>query len=231
MPTGISPLATAKVDHLRDVRDRSLPVYGVAIHGTGSAISEKALKHGADCLEFAIGYYLRPEAYFAHYVIGSDGTIAQLAAEHERSPHIGIPADDRQAYLSGVWKARLPKVLVDAWVTRWPAYRSPTHLYPGPSPNNAYVGIELLVWTNRCPGRPHAPGLKYTTAQHAAAAALTLDIASRWIFPTGWQDTGRLACHEDISPLTRTSKGNGWDPGILRPAPWFDWPQFKRLSR
>ena len=231
MPVGQSELATAQVDHERDVQDRTISVYGVAIHCTGSSIVDKALKEGADCLEYAIAYYLRPDSYFAHYVIGFDGTIAQIADEHERAMHIGLLAADRSAYLGGTWKARLPRAFVDAWVARWPAQKSPSHLYPGPSPNNAYVGIELLVWNDRCPGSPHGAGLRYTTAQHDAAAVLASDIAGRWQLPAGWQDTGRLACHEDISPLTRTNKAGGWDPGVLRAPPWFNWDYFVgRLS-
>lgn len=226
MPKGISPLATAKVDRLRDVADRSPSVFGVAVHCTGSGIVEKALKQGAEPLEYAVAYYLRPESYFAHYVVGFDGTIAQIADEHERAPHIGLPAADRQAYLGGSWKSRLSGSFVNAWRARWPGRSSPSHLYPGPSPNNAYVGIELLVWIDGCEGEPHRHGMKYTTAQHNSIADLASDIASRWKLPSDWHASGRLACHEDISPLTRTSKGKGWDPGVLRPDPWFDWEYF-----
>ena len=53
----------------------SMPVFGVAVHCTGSGIVTKALAHGADPFEYALAYYLRPEAYFAHYLIDFDGTI------------------------------------------------------------------------------------------------------------------------------------------------------------
>lgn len=226
MPVGQSELATAKVDHQRDVQDRTIPVHGIAVHCTGSGIVDKALNARADCLEYAVAYYLRPDSYFAHYVIGFDGTIAQISDEHERAMHIRLPAADRKAYLGGTWKTRLPGAFVDSWVARWPMYKSPSHLYPGPSPNNAYVGIELLIWNDRCSGRPHAPGLRYTTAQHDATAALVSDIAMRWQLPAGWHNSGRLACHEDISPFTRTNEAGGWDPGVLRFPPWFDWEYF-----
>jgi N-acetyl-anhydromuramyl-L-alanine amidase AmpD len=224
---GRSDLAIANVDRQRDVDDRSIPVFGVAVHCTGSGIVTKALARGADPFEYALAYYLRPDSYFAHYVIDFDGTIAQIADEHERAPHIGLPSADRDAYLSGRWKKQLPTTFVSAWAKRWPKRVSPSHLYPGASPNNAYVGMELLVWQAGCSGAPRAPGRKYTTAQHDAAAELAVDIARRWELPAGWPDTGRLACHEDITPLKRTSKGAGWDPGVIRAAAWFDWEYFK----
>jgi N-acetyl-anhydromuramyl-L-alanine amidase AmpD len=68
--------------------------------------------------------------------------------------------------------------------------------------------------------------MKYTTAQHDATAALASDIAARWGLPDKWHTSGRLATHEDISPLTRSHKGGGWDPGVLRGSPWFDWHYF-----
>jgi N-acetyl-anhydromuramyl-L-alanine amidase AmpD len=228
MASGLSPLATVQVDRPRDVDDRTLPVFGVAAHCTGSGIITKALSHGADCMEYTVAYYQRPDTYFPHYVIGFDGLIAQVADEHERAQHIGLAGADRQAYRGGGWKSRLPKGLVQRWAARWPGHKSPSHLYPGQSPNNVYVGIELLVWQDDCPGEPRAAGLKYTNEQHDALAALAADIAARWEFPMGWQDSGRLACHEDISPLTRTSKGSGWDPGVMRVSPWFDWDYFKQ---
>jgi hypothetical protein len=223
---GLSELATAQVERKRDMADRSIPVFGIAVHCTGSGIVTKALGHGADPFEYALAYYLRPDAYFAHYLVDFDGTIAQVADEHERAPHIGLTSSDRDAYLSGRWKTKLPKAFVSSWRARWPRYASPSHLYPGRSPNNAYVGVEMLVWQERCAGEPRAAGQKYTTAQHDAVAALAADIARRWELPAGWEDSGRLACHEDVSPLTRTSNGKGWDPGVLRTAPWFDWEYF-----
>jgi len=226
MPIGLSELATGPVERKRDVEDRTIPVYGVAVHCTGSSLITKALTHGADCLEYAIAYYLRPDSYFAHYVVGFDGTIAQIADEHEHAMHIGLPAVDRQAYLLGTWKKKLPTKYVAAWTARWPQYKSPSHLYPGKSPNAAYVGIELLPWQAGCPGTPHGPALRYTTEQHDATAALVRDVATRWEFPDGWERTGRLACHEDISPLTRTNKVGGWDPGVVRAPTWFDWSYF-----
>jgi hypothetical protein len=34
-----------------------------------SGIVTKALGHGADPFEYALAYYLRPDSYFAHYLV------------------------------------------------------------------------------------------------------------------------------------------------------------------
>lgn len=224
--SGLSPLVDLNLHTLRDVQDRTEPVYGVAVHCTGGGIVDKALSKNADPLEYAVQYYLRPDSFFAHYVIGFDGTLAQIADEHERASHIGFPADDRAAYLTGAWSSRLPLSYVAAWRARWPGLKSPAHLFPGPSPNNVYVGVELLVWRPGCSPTPRGAG-KYTDAQYTALADLCRDVAKRWGFPL--QQAGRVVCHEDINPLERTSNGQGWDPGVVRTQPHFDWPFFVKL--
>lgn len=222
---GVSPLASYTCQPRTDAPDRPMPVYGVALHCTGSGIVEKARKAKVDPLKYAVDYYLQPKSYYAHYVIGFDGTIACTADEHERAPHIGLTPEDAETYRSGAWEKRAPSRFVSLWKTRWASVVSPVHLFPknpqgAYSPNSCYVGIELLVWLPGCPGAPLRPGMLYTRAQHEAAAELTKDIARRWGFrPEG----SRVVCHEDVTPLTRTTKDGGWDPGVLRDSPSFDW--------
>lgn len=225
---GRSAIASVFPAALRDVRDRTEPVWGVAMHCTGSGIVSQALARGADPFEYVVDHYTSPDVpYFAHYVIGFDGRVAQIADEHEDAQHVGFAPEQRAAFLDGSWTSRLPPSYVAAWRERWPSYHSPAHLFPGPSPNNVFVGFEMVCWQTGCAGAPRAPGMLYTEAQHAAAAALSADIAARWGFATGaWFSTGRMACHEDLNPLDRTSGGQGWDPGITRSAPYFDWPSF-----
>lgn len=222
---GLSPLATVSVPVLRDIRDRTAPVYGVAVHCTGSGIVEEALKAHCDPFELACERYANAQRqpYFAHHIIGYDGRIAQVADEHEDAQHVGFPAADRAAFLDGSWSARLGPGYVTRWRARWPGVKSPAHLFPGSSTNNVLVGMELLVWVPGCPGERPAGSLRYTPAQHESAGLLAADIADRWDFPVGWQRTGRLAAHEDLNPLARVKDGQGWDPGVLRDSPWFDW--------
>lgn len=221
---GLSSLATAAVPHRRDAIDRSEPVFGVVLHQTGSGTVENAQKHGWDPLQAAVAEYLNPANYYAHYVVGYDGTIAQIADEHERAPHVGVSTEERQNFLSGSWKTMVASGFVALWQKRWPTFKSPSHLYPGPSVNNVYVGIEMIPIVNKS-ATPRMPGLIYTQAQHQAVARLCVDIAKRWGFPALWEKSNRLVCHEDVNPLTRTTKvpPAGWDPGVIRETPWFDW--------
>ena len=225
---GRSPLAIVSSLPQRDVRDRLIPVWGVAMHCTGSGIVSQALAKGRDPFEYVLEHYgSLAVPYFAHYVIDFDGKIAAVADEHEDAQHVGFAPDQRASFLDGSWTSKLPSSYVASWRERWPSYKSPAHLFPGASPNQAYIGFEMLCWQAGCAGSPRAPGMLYTEAQHAAAAALSADIASRWGFATGhWYSTGRMACHEDLNPLDRTANGQGWDPGIIRSSPYFDWPDF-----
>lgn len=212
-----SDLAT-QVPRPRDVDDRSAPVFGVVIHTTGSGIVEQAVKLKVNPLDHAVAYYLKPDSYFPHYVIGWDGHCVQVADERERAQHVGLSAADRQLYLSGRWKNRLATELVLRWVTRWPGFASPSALYPGPSVNNVYLGCELTPLLKRDP----VYGF-FTVEQHKMVAMLARDIGERHGLPSYWWTTSRLLGHEDVSPLTRSDKGGGWDPGALRAAPNFHW--------
>jgi hypothetical protein len=48
-------------------------------------------------------------------------------------------------------------------------------------------------------------------------------MAERHGWGEGWQAGPRLLGHEDLNPIQRSAKGEGWDPGGLRERPWFAW--------
>lgn len=205
---------------------RTGPVYGLCWHTTGSGIVEQALTRGRDPLEHAVAYYLGAE-FYAHYVIGWDGTIVQIVDELARAPHVGY--GERALYLSGEWAQACPRACVAAWRAAWPAFESPAHLMPNASsdaPNNLYVGAEMLpLPTGARASTAPAPafrGSSFTLPQHQAVTMLALDVADRHDFPSGWPRGPRLAGHEDLNPLKRSDSGGGWDPGALRPRPRFD---------
>lgn len=215
MTRGTSELAR-QVPTLRAGRARGSAVYGLVLHTTGSSIVQRAIARGEDPLEHAVDYYLQPDAFHPHYVIGWDGTAVQVADESIRAPHVGF--GDRPLYLSGEWVDEVKPALHALWRAAWPAFQSPAHLFPGPSPNDVYVGAELLPIA---PGRaePAYPGATFTVAQHQQCVLLARDVAERQLFPTRWADGPRLLGHEDLTPLSRGDAGGGWDPGALRAAP------------
>ena len=196
--------------------ERSRHVFGVVAHTTGNCQAE-ADRAKTSRLEWVLGYYQDPDSYGPHYVIDLDGAIYQVSDEHEKAAHVGFGEAHRQLFLSGKWRSMLAPVTVNRWLERW-SLPSPAHLFPGPSVNDVYIGVEML------PIEPDpVMGLRYTGAQHKSLAMLCADIAERWGFPMGWWNTGRLVGHEDVNPFDRSNKGGGWDPGALRKTPWFDW--------
>jgi N-acetyl-anhydromuramyl-L-alanine amidase AmpD len=220
--TNVSALAHQQDQRFHTFPARSAPIYGVAVHQTGSSTVEAALKAGANPLEYLADYYLKPDSYSAHYVIGWDGEIVQVVPDDEKAEHIGFLPVDRQAFLDGSWVTHLPASVVALWRAKWPAFKSPAHLFPGPSPNNVFVGMELIPIVDGAGVQPLEPGMLFTQEQHDAAVELAADIAARAQLPTGWQLGNRLLCHEDVNPLQRTNSHGGWDPGALREQPWFD---------
>lgn len=216
MPVTRSPLAHP-IGMLKDLSNRTVPLFGIVLHTTGSSIVEQAQKLKVDPLEHVVAYYTRPEAYSAHYVIGHDGTTIQISDEKDKCLHVGLSAEERTSYLDGSWAKKVSKATYRLWQAQWGSrYKSPSHLYPGPSVNNVYVGIEMLPLL-----KPTIEGVLFTERQHRAAASLAKDIAQRWGFPKGWQEGPRLLGHEDVQPLTRSNAGGGWDPGSLRDMPVF----------
>lgn len=212
---GFSPLATA-IARPRAANRRPGALYGLVCHTSGSGIVEQAKAQGADPLEYAVSYYAERAAYYAHYVVGYDGHIVQIADENERAPHVGFL--ERPHFEDGSWERMLPPEMVQRWHDRWPGKGNPTDLFEGPSPNSVYVGCELIPLA-----RALEDGSRYTPAQHQAVAELILDFGQRSKLEPAWWHTSRLCGHEDLNPLTRSLKGEGWDPGIMRRVPWFRW--------
>lgn len=220
--TNVSALAHQVDGKYHDFRARTAAIFGIAVHQTGSGEVEAALAHGADPLEYLADYYLKPDSYCAHYVIGWDGEIVQVVPDDEDAQHIGFAPADRARFLDGSWESAVSGKTVQLWKSQWTAFKSPAHLFPGPSPNNVYVGMELVPIVAGARAQPMAPGQLFTAAQHEACAELAADIATRHSLPPGWQLANRLVCHEDVNPIQRSQSAGGWDPGFLRDQPWFD---------
>lgn len=238
-----SPLAT-RASKPRDVKNRARPL-GVLVHTTGSGIVDAAKRAKTDPLEVATSFYCSKENNFAHYLIGWDGTIIQIAAETEKAWQAAWEPWEEQAYKDKTWSRKwakdykdqvteVPPTFYKSWFSRWPKFKSPVELLeriggPRTTPNSAFIGIELL---DKKP---------FTLEQYDSLAKLAIDIGIRWYIPftyDGIQDlppftatlpTPFMCGHEDVCPARRYKKrsketGIGWDPGEN-----FSWPTL--LSR
>lgn len=207
------------VDNRPDVK-----AFGVMIHTSGRGVLAKAKEWGVSPLKAAERVYTRKGASFAHYIVGQDGTIIQTADEIEMAWHAGMPAKQRQLYLSGAWETMVSARVVARWKAKWKGVASPVHLYPTKSANACYIGIEFI---------PDTQAL-FSPQQYDKGGALVCDIATRHGFMNalleGKFPSPRLVGHEDVEALERWDKNGGWDPGALREVPKFDWAKiYKRI--
>lgn len=214
------------VQQPQDVKNRpNQKAFGVMFHTAGRGVLKRAKEWGVSPLKAAERIYTRKGASFAHYILSQDGTLLQSADEIEMAWHAGLPAKQRQLYVSGKWKTQVAPKTLARWEKKWKGFKSPSHLYPTKSPNAAYIGVEFLPDENA----------EFSAAQYAMGAALALDIAERHGFTDemleGKFPTPRLVGHEDIEPLERWNKHGGWDPGALRETPKFHWPRIYRRLR
>lgn len=196
------------------LRLRRFSPFGLAIHQTGRTIVERAVQRGMEPIEAAAKYY--QSGYHSHYLIGWDGTIHQFFADTIPGAHIGVSAAERELVLKGAWELNFEgTAALRLWRERWPGYKSPQHLFPTKSPNQAYIGVELL------PSRQGETW--FTDDQLQAVIDLAKNRAEAHGWPLGWEETPRLVGHEDVDPYGRWQPSGGWDPGALREKPRFDW--------
>ena len=96
-----SPLAIW-VKKPQDVKNRPKPqAFGIMFHTTGRGVLKRSKQWGVSPLKAAERIYTRKGAAFAHYILGQDGTLLQVADELERASHAGIPRAQRSLYISG----------------------------------------------------------------------------------------------------------------------------------
>lgn len=230
-----SPFAT-RIDGMRDP---SLGVereeWGLLVHTTGGGITDKAKKKSRHPLEVAIDWYRESQNGANGYKWGGptyvgdhDGGLYQLAPDNVKTAHAGdrsdkYPQGTRPLYFDGSWESHCSKITVEQWRKRWPGRKHPYTLFPSKSPNDDYVGLELIPIGDGFGGAPMAPGLRFTKAQHDSVARLGRDLAARHGWPHDWYKRSRLLGHEDVDPIHRSFPDGGWDPGALRAKPYFDW--------
>lgn len=226
MSTNISPISVP-APGVRDPRDRRVRTpWGFMLHTTGRGVTAKAKATGRQPLEVAMEIYIAYQNGAAGYtwggpgyVIDYDGTSYQLAPDDARTEHAG--SNNRPRYFDGSWAAVYPAATAQ-WRAKWSGRGHPYMLFPSKSPNQDYIGAEMIPIGSGFGGKPMRPGLLFTQAQHDTAIKLAHDCGSRHSWPPGWMQTSRLLGHEDVDPLERSDSGGGWDPGYLRSAKYFD---------
>lgn len=212
--------------------DRGTP-FGLLVHTSGGGVTDVARKQKLTPLQVALRVYIDAQnggnGYpwgGPTYVVPHDGAIWQIAPDNLRTEHAGGP--NRWRYIDGSWEHVYP-VVTDAWKRQWGnvksaggrTFKHPYQLFPSTSPNRDYVGVEMIPCGDGY-GTPMAPGLRFSYEQHNAIRRLGRDLAARHAWPKGWQKGCRLVGHEDVDPLERSWSSGGWDPGFLRPDPFFD---------
>jgi hypothetical protein len=214
-PRTLSPLAVG--GGLRHAAKRTLPVYGVCVHTTGSGPATKARAGSRSPLQVALDYYVHGGEGFPHYLIGYDGTIHTICDEAYIAWHAGWATRGGKSRWSN-WTA--PAWWSSVW-RRWNA-RAPADLLPphAQSPNSVYVGAELLA---------DASGWGFTDAQYDALARLAVDVFRRHGIPLTEPPNPSLLGHEDVEPIERANAQGGWDPGAHRTVPKFSWSRLWSL--
>lgn len=229
---GESLYATRAADMYDDERpDRSKPIYGLVVHTTGGGAPNAAARAGVDVLDWCVARYSR--TYGCHYVNGYegyDGELIQVGNEFKRPNTVGM-SKQVASVRRGMWTKDISRKAFTYWKKQWGGqYDNPVALFPGTSANQVYVGVEMppCVWWDTklrktvISAAPMRPGLRFTEKQHDMIVWLAADLAARHDWPYGWWHTPRLVGHEGLSPISRSNSKGCWDPGFLRPDPYFD---------
>ncbi len=210
-------------------------VFGITVHTTGDGIPAEVAKYGKSHLDVARETYLAMGMVGPHYVIDPFGSVEQYAKPETVRYHVGIEAEHRRSFLDGHWEVdanRIPRPVVAWWKARWPGIKSPSHLYPGPSANKAYIGIELIPagryvknsdWTFEHGTRVGFDKQRFSLEQYIALARLCNQLAEE--NGLDLEKDGVLVGHEDLNPYSRP----GWDPGDMNKT--FSWSLLNGLLK
>lgn len=206
-------------------RFRRMRPHGLCAHTSGRSIVKRAARLGVDPVELALKWYRGLRRSGVHFVIAHDGTVYQMLDANIRGAHVGISRNERKRYLSGRWANDMPSKALELWMKAWPGKKSPQHLYPAKSPNDCYVGVEMLPLL-----KSTEEGHWFTPEQHESLRCLyeQLALMYRWPLCNLSLPNTRFLGHEDIDAYARWQKSGGWDPGALRESPRFSWSQLER---
>ena len=190
--------------------------FGVLIHTTGGGIAKLARLKGRTVEAVTRSVYGNVGMTFAHRVVMPEGWILRCAEDSIIAPHCGVKAWQRAALLDGTWRAHVSDEGERLWDARWPGVKSPQHLFPTASGNDAYLGIETVQGETT----DKETASRFTMAQYRATAAQIV----AWERTHGFVAEGRrLVTHEDLQPFERWDAHGGWDPGWLRIPATYNW--------
>ena len=195
---------------------------GYLVHTTGDGIPKGFIdSKKKDLLSYAVGVYEKMGDVGPHYIISPDGEVAQVRNETKIAWHAGVSGYEREMFLTGNWETdgRTAKEVVKWWKRKHAGVKSPSHLYPAKSPNQDFIGVEMIPagtytkndWEPTLSEGAQLFG-RFTIHQYMSLALLSLSA-----IPT------RIVGHEDVNPITRP----GWDPGD-KTGSW-NWNQFFEL--
>ncbi len=191
---------------------RTQPVSAIICHTTGSGSTWQQI----------LNFYTDAHGYQPHYAIELDGTIHRTAAETLVAWHTAIMAPERALYQQGYdtwshWNWPLSANAPQDTGSEYPGYAtwrdmwrpagkdSPLDLPTGAYPNNVSIGIEC----QQPPDNQKTADI-FTDAQYTSLIALVKDIVTRYSLNV---DRLSILGHYDCSPMRRSTRAGGWDPG------------------
>jgi hypothetical protein len=207
-------------------------IFGVAVHTTGNGIPDLVERTGRSHLDVARETYLKMGLVGPHAVIDPFGKVEHYVDPQLVRYHVGLEPEHRRSFLDGHWledRNRITTETVKWWQARWPGVQSPSHLYPGPSANKVYIGVELIpcgiyvknAWVWKHGTRPGFDNQRFSVEQYYSLAKL----CNQWAEEYGLDldRRGVLLGHEDLNVYTRP----GYDPGDKIKA--FSWSLLRGL--
>lgn len=198
-------------------------VHAIVVHTTGQTDLDKILEY----------YSGSDDKVNPHCLIETTGLVRRFADEEAIAYHCKLYPEERAAYGHGyshwsrcLWDDEKKAVIVTGdeqpnyaqWKASWPTLRSPLEHPTGSYPNQVSVGVELLQ-----PLPTQVTPDIFLDAQYEALALLIHDICQRLEVPV---ERRNILGHYDVSPLRRSDKNGGWDPGAK-----FNWKRLFALLR
>lgn len=201
MSNGDSGIVQAHLPQARTLKPRKA-TRRIVYHTTGRNLPRRVLQRtglqvGTRAFDDAVvAWYVRSGLpYYGVYLVGTSGTVYELANPDLQSMHAASLTDGEVAGDPPAW-----------WRARWPGVRHPTDLLNGsPHINPTSLGIDMVPDPNVANlADIHRPATLEATAAlgRRLAAIYGLDLAPR-----------RHLGHEDADPWSRSTPKGGWDPG------------------